>query len=165
MNCAKHKISGAQWLDYAEGRVNGEESARIGQYTATCPVCREIVDGLQLSQNSLSAAARTAAVLTPARASQSRIWDGVRFLIRRAVSPAPVEDRTDAIRQLRSILVSMYGSATAGEVLKLAATRSSEESGEPFATNLGCMVGATCGDKAARLVRYAAGLVPFDRVA
>jgi hypothetical protein len=64
------------------------------------------------------------------------------------------------LRQLRSILVSMCGSATADGALRKALPQDAR-----FAKNLGSIVEVMCGTRAARFVEHAAESAREDMVA
>ena len=86
--------------------------------------------------------------------SPSRIWDWVRFRIRRAIAQEAALP-TVRLEQLQSILISICGSATADDVMRTAEFDCSNQS-EPFVRNLDSMVETLFGDRAARLVEEAA---------
>ena len=160
-NCPKAQISASDWIDYLEGAMDRSGCARLERHFEACPRCREFRDSLLLGQHQLEDAASRATWLPEAKPSAlARIWDGVRFRIRQA-------DRhhrnrgPEQVEQLRSIVASMCGTATAETALREAAVRP----GQPFASNLGSMIEVMCGKRAALLVETAAERVDERLVA
>ena len=164
MNCSGARTSRRQWLDFTEGRLSLPERLRMEEHMSFCAACRQRRDGIQRTDERLQlAAGHTRAVHEAGDASLSRIWDGVRFRIRRALA-RPTEQPI-GLDQLRSILASMFGPLAADGALKTAALRAEPEYRDRFASNLGSLVDVVCGDKAGHLVRHAARGIDKERVA
>lgn len=159
MSCSK-----AQWLDYTEGRLSARERLQMDEHIASCSECRGRRDDMLRADEQLrTAAGETREAYQGNEGSVARIWDGVRFRIRRALATGAEE--SVGLDQLRSILVSMFGAVTADGALKTAALRVNPEHRDHFASNLGVLVDVVCGDKAGRLVRHAARGIDEERVA
>jgi len=170
MSCLGNQISPEQWVDYLEGKASAADRVRLELHVAECSSCREVRDHLSLVRGRLLKAARAekARPVTTGSAT-ARIWDGVRFRIRRVgqltgCAARPEHPAMD-LRQLRSILVSMCGEATAEGALHEVSARSGAALDPHFARNLGSIVEAMCGTRAARFVEQAAQAARGDMVA
>jgi hypothetical protein len=132
----------------------------VESHLRDCAACKEVRDRLALSRERLLEAARAERETSAERENAvSRLWDNVRFRIRQASRKAQPENNID-LRQLRSILVSMCGSATADGALRKALPQDAR-----FAKNLGSIVEVMCGTRAARFVEHAAESAREDMVA
>ena len=153
-------VSSSGWVDYTDGNLPPSQLAALEAHCETCAVCRERRSKLRESHARLASAGSRTAGMPVSDRSLARVWDAVRFGIRRG---AAVTRSEMAFDQLRSILVSMLGRSTTDKVLDTAADGGQ---GAPlFAANLTGIVDVLCGDKAARLVRRVAESVPEDLVA
>jgi hypothetical protein len=113
-----------------------------------------------MSRERLLEAARVEIASAERDNAVSRLWDNLRFRIRRAGQETQGERAGLDLRQLRSILVSMCGEATADGALHKALPQDAR-----FAKNLGSIVEVMCGTRAARFVEHAADSAREDMVA
>ena len=163
MTCRENPINRQGWIEYLDGTLDRAESAQLDLHLASCASCRKLRDRLAESRDRLQEAARqTDSSISVRPRSLSRIWDGLRFRIRRTAAAA---EPAISPAQLRSIPVSICGAATAEDVLRTAELRSGHQESKPFARNLSSIVEVMSGDRAARLVEHAARLVRKERVA
>ena len=166
MSCPWQENSREEWIDYLDGSLDAHRTAALEQHLAACCPCRELLERLRSARASLVAASqRTDRALVAEAGSLSRIWDGVRFRIRRALAPVDAGEPAIGLDQLRSILAAICGSATAEDALAQAQFRSGPREAEAFASGIIPIVETLSGDRAARLVERAASLVGKARVA
>ncbi len=159
MNCTA--ISPEQWMEFIDGAVGDNKRLKMDDHLTSCAACREVHERLLLSREALGRA-------LPAEADSStntRLWNNVRFRIRRFVGSGQPDAAAVDVRQLRSILVSMCGETGADGALHKATSRAGGTMDRHFAANLGSIIEVMCGTQAARLVEDAAKNVPKDRVA
>lgn len=129
---------GGQWIDYLDGRLDSRERELLSRHAADCTPCREQFEELVRSRDALRGAAHSDwRRFAPGRKAVDRIWDALRFRIRRGAEPAV------SAEQLRSIVESVCGPAAADEVL---------EAQRP------AVVEVLCGERVARLVARATSL-------
>ncbi len=160
MNEHQDPASSSGWVDYTDGNLPASQLAALEAHCEHCEACRDRRAKLLESHSRLIATGRRTAGEPVSDRSLHRVWDAVRFGIRRGGTVTRSEMAFD---QLRSILVSMLGRTTTDKVLDSAADGGQ---GAPlFAANLTGIVDVLCGDKAARLVRRVAESVPEDLVA
>lgn len=165
MSCADGRISHRQWIDYTDGRLGANEKNGLEAHLESCRECRELCRSLLAVHERLGEASRRSAVAAAvSERSLPRIWDGVRFRIRRAA--AKPSKNTITLDQLRSIVSSLCGRAAADGALRQAAIDSGHpEHFEHLAGTLRPLVAVLCGDKAARFVTHAARRLDEDQVA
>jgi predicted anti-sigma-YlaC factor YlaD len=166
LSCPQNQTSREQWIDYLDGALAKRDAARLDLHLAVCPGCRTLRDRLVQARKALLDSARQIDIQTEVNEPAiSRIWDGLRFRIRRALTLAEPAEPSIGLAQLRSILVSICGSAAADDALKIAGLHADRRQPEPFPSGLTSMVETISGDRAARLVERAARLVVESRVA
>ncbi len=164
MSCPQRPWSADRWIDYLDGAMATRDRAAMDLHFSDCAECRTLRAQLGQVRGDLLARGQQANQTNRiSERSISRIWDGVRFRIRRAIGLEAAQPRV-RLEQLRSILVSICGSATADDAMRSAAFGCPDES-EPFVRNLGSMVETISGDRAARLVEEAARRVRKARLA
>jgi anti-sigma factor RsiW len=158
MTCPDKPTSAEEWLHYIDGTAAARDRDALDRHIDSCANCREISGRLTASRAELTRTARLEQSM-PNHGTLSRLWDSVRFRIRRS-SEAPRDTPGLDLRQLRSILTSMCGEATADGALHQALP---DDVG--FAKNLGSIVEVMCGNRAARFVEHAAQSARKDMVA
>ena len=155
MNCPQQSWPADRWVDYLDGAMAAPDRAAMELHFSGCAKCRTLCVQLrQVGGNLLKRGEQAAQENLISERSLARIWDGVRFRIRRAIAPETAQPRV-RLEQLRSILVSICGSATADDAMRTAEFGCRDQS-EPFLRNLGSMVETLSGDRAAQLVEEAA---------
>ena len=141
-------------MDFVDGRPTQPEMI---VHMRSCASCNQVLRDAKRAHAQLTESGEGAKIaLQPSTASLSRVWDNVRFRIRRMAAAS--SEPSIGLEQLRSIMASMFGSATADSALKSARS-------EGMASDLGSVVEVICGDKAGNLVRRTARVVNREEVA
>lgn len=148
MKCGKQGLSSDEWLAYLAGAAPNEVAAHL----AECDECR--MQGERLAGVTARLQKTGATVSANANpATLARIWDGLRFRMRKFGSATKP---LTGIEKIRSFLIPIVGVHSADDMLRVARSTPRLESDPHFEDSLGAMVQAVCGDQAARFVRKAA---------
>lgn len=149
MICRACPVAPSEWVDYAEDRLEANAQARLNLHLESCPKCRAAESRLLKSRKALETAAKSERHVSAG--SVQRIWDGLRFRIRRPAT-GPAEQARWHLH-LHRLLTELCGPETAQDVLQQAKKKAGDQS---FPHYLGAYVEVLCGDCAAQSVRHAA---------
>jgi len=130
-----HGISDQQWVDYLEGTLPPDESARVQSHLSVCGDCQSLFAQLSSADAGLfSETTRLAQAIAVDDETVDRIRSGVLRRVRRT------RDVPARIERLRDLVSAMCGAGTADGLIR------------NELHSLGSVVETLCGVSAARLV-------------
>ena len=171
-----HGISEQQWIEYLDGSLNKQESARLRDHARSCPECAETLRELSLWREKLveeAAVVRAAFEASPADLDRllSASLQRIRPFEPAAYFSDPSWSFREAVTLLRLLVEPFCGSGTAGATIHLAVQRSTLNGSYTdtpaawnlFVSNMSEVVSSVCGTAAGRLVNQVGACLEVAR--